>query len=113
MLAEKMVLDHLSKWLDVPVCMEHQAEDPQSFVIVERVGGSVSNHVHRVSFAIQSYGTSLLTACELNEKVKQAMDLLIESDRVVNLSLDSDYNHTDTSTKRYRYQAVYDLVLFD
>ncbi len=113
MLAEKLVLDHLSKSLDVPVYMEHQAEDPQSFVIVERVGGSVSDHIHRVSFAIQSYGTSLLTACELNEKVKQAMDQLIESDSVVSVTLDSDYNHTDTSTKRYRYQAVYDLVLFD
>lgn len=52
-------------------------------------------------------------AARLNERVKAAMDSAAELDAVSASRLNSDYNFTDTTTKRYRYQAVYDLVYFD
>ena len=112
MLPEKLILDHLKANLTVPVFMEHQETDPEVFVIAERVGGSKSEHIQRASFALQSYGKTMLQAALLNDEVKQAMDLMIESPAVSAVELDSDYNYTDTQTKHYRYQAVYDLVLF-
>jgi hypothetical protein len=46
----------------------------------------------------------------LNEMVKKAMEDIIEIDAVSRCELNTDYNYTDTETKRYRYQAVFDIV---
>lgn len=107
---EKIVFDHLKTHLDVPVSFE--VLDVPDFVFLERLGGSETNHIRHGSFAVQSYGSSLLKACELNEKAKTAMKQLIESNEISAVSLDSDYSYTDTTTKRYRYQAVFDVVFF-
>lgn len=112
MIAEKLVLDHLNKMLDVPVKMEHPV-DEEAYVILERVGGSRDSHIPRASFAIQSYASTLYDACVLNEQVKDAMEALINDPNVSSVGLDSDYNYTDETSKRYRYQAVYDLVFFN
>lgn len=109
---EKIILDHLTSCLQIPVYLEHRDNEPDSFVLLERIGSSTDNLITTVSFAIQSYGPSMLEACKLNERVKDAMDRSIELNSLSKVSLDSDYNFTDTETKRYRYQAVYDLVLF-
>lgn len=109
---EKIILDHLASCLRVPVYLEHRPDEPDSFVLIERIGSSRDNMITTVSFAIQSYGASMLEACRLNEEVKEAMDRSIELNSISRVSLDTDYNFTDTETKRYRYQAIYDLVLF-
>ena len=50
---------------------------------------------------------------KLNEKVKEAMDELPwELDSVTRSKLNSDYNFTDTATRKYRYQAVYDITYY-
>ena len=61
------------------------------------------------TFAFQSYSNSMYGAAALNEVVKQAVDSLIEIDSIASVKLNSDYNFTDTTTKKYRYQAVYDI----
>jgi len=48
-------------------------------------------------------------AAALNELVKNAVDSLIELDEIASVKLNTDYNFTDTTTKKYRYQAVYDI----
>ena len=59
---------------------------------------------------MQSYAPSLFEAAELNERVKAAMDDLILLPDIFSAKLDSDYNFTDTATKQYRYQAVYNIT---
>ena len=53
-----------------------------------------------------------LTVLELNELVKEAMDDIVVLDEISRSALNSDYNFTDVTTKRHRYQAVYDLVFY-
>ncbi len=48
-------------------------------------------------------------AAVLNEEVKEAVEGMITLDEVSKVSLNSDYNFTDTTTKEYRYQAVFDI----
>ena len=48
-------------------------------------------------------------ASSLNEEVKKAVDSLIELNEIASVKLNTDYNFTDTTTKKYRYQAVYDI----
>lgn len=46
----------------------------------------------------------------LNEEVKAAMDHLPEHPAVSAARLNSDYPFNDTTTKRRRYQAVYNIT---
>lgn len=106
---EKIVADYLNKKLKVPVSME-VPEKTSSYVVVEKTGGSVSNHIFTATLAIQSIAPRLSGAAALNEEVKEAMRMIEELPEVSGCFLNSDYNFTDPETKRYRYQAVYNLV---
>lgn len=110
MIIEEVVLNHLSDKLSVPVRMEEEPALTGAYVLIEKTGGSCSDHVKRATVAIQSYADRMIEAARLNEQVKDAMDALIVSDQVCRCSLNSDYNFTDTSRKKYRYQAVFDIV---
>lgn len=107
---EKVILKYLKDNLAVPVYMEHQKTDPASFVIVEKTGSSRSNLIETSTFALQSYAPSMLGAAQLNEEVKALMDEVVELDEIVRSEINTDYNYTDTTTKQYRYQAVYDVT---
>lgn len=106
------------KFLDTnmtePVYTEIPSNPPKKMIVMEKTGSSQTNHIKRSTFAIQSYGKSLQEAAELNESLKEIMmdglDGLASLDEIVSVNLNSDYNFTDTTTKRYRYQAVFDIV---
>lgn len=116
---EKTVLNYLNRKLNVPVLMELPEVPssaypvfPSSMVLVEKVGETVSNHVRTVSIALQSYSTqSLYYAAALDEEVRGAMNSIIELDDIGGCRMASNYNFTDTRTKRYRYQCVFDIYL--
>lgn len=109
---EMIVRDYLRDNLDVPVWMERPKieELPEEYVLVEKTGSSEENHIRRATFAVQSYAGSMYKAAELNERVKRIMEWIITLPEIGKAKLNSDYNFTDTDTKEYRYQAVYDLV---
>ena len=111
MMIEKTVLDHLSRVLDpVQVYMEFPDKKETTFVVIEKTGSGITNGIRSATIAVQSLADSLYNAAILNEKVKIAMDDLITNDEIGRVSLDSDYNFTDTQTKHHRYQAVYQLI---
>lgn len=104
---EVTLLNYLSGALSVPVYMELPPEPPESCVVIEKVGSGADNHLYSANFAIQSYGATLYDAAVLNDQVKQAVFNAVTLDEITAVSLNSDYNYTDTATKRYRYQAVF------
>lgn len=88
---------------------------PSSYIVIEKTGSSTTNMITTSTVAIQSccdsmQGKSFLDAAELNEEVKAAMEDIIALDVIVSVGLNSDYNYTDSSTKEYRYQAVYQIT---
>jgi len=87
-----------------------QENMPGSFVIFEKTSGGQKNQINSASFAFQSYGRSMYDAAKLNEELKAAVFKLQWSKEVGGVRLNSDYNFTDTTTKRYRYQAVFDIT---
>ena len=107
---EKIFYDFLSEKMSVPVYMEIPKDPPVKMIIVEKTGSSQNEVIKTSTFAVQSYDASLYKAAELNELVKAAIfdgsDGIITLDEVLRVDLNSDYNFTDTTTKRYRYQAV-------
>lgn len=110
---EKTVLGHLSRCLEVKCYMERPPSAVLPFVLVEKTGSSRNNYLESATFAIQSYGRTMLEAAELNQLVKNAMNHLADSFEVSACHLNSDYNFTDTRTKEYRYQAVFDISYWD
>lgn len=108
---EYTLLNFLLENLTVPVYMEEPNELSSKYVIIEKTGSSVSDHINTATFAIQSYGASLEDAVDLNENVKSVMDDVFYYDpSILSCKLNSDYNFTDSETKRYRYQAVYNIT---
>lgn len=107
---ELIILNHLKSKLSEMVVMEKEETMPNAFVLMEKTSGGESNHVSSATFAFQSYSKkSMYEAASLNEKLKIAVKSLIELDAIASVKLNTDYNFTDTSTKEYRYQAIFDF----
>lgn len=107
---EQIVLNHLSTALSVPVFAELPTPLEKSFAVIEKTGSGISNHINSATIAVQAYADTLLGAAQLNEAVKEAMENLIDLDSISRCKLNTDYNFTDTASKRYRYQAVFDIT---
>lgn len=107
---EKVILDYLNAELDVPVYMEVPAKHiPERYVVIEKTGSSKSDFLYTAMMTFKSHAPSMYKAAELNEAVKAAMDNAAILPEISRSQLNSDYNYTDTATKSYRYQAVYDI----
>ena len=107
---EETILDYLSEKIQVMVRMEEELDMPDEYVLVEKTGGGKTNHIRRATIAIQSYADSLYRAMQINEEVKEAMEDIVALDEISRCTLNSDYDYTDTTRKKYRYQAVFDIV---
>ena len=106
---EIVIKQFLDGHLSVPSFLERPKETPERFVLFEKTGSGERNHLPSSTFAFQSYGPSMYEAAKLNEEVKTAVKAMIAIDEINKIKLNSDYNFTDTTTKEYRYQAVFDI----
>ena len=107
---EETILDYLSEKIQVMVRMEEELDMPDEYVLVEKTGGGKTNHIRRATIAVQSYADSLYRAMQINEEVKEAMEDIVALDEISRCTLNSDYDYTDTTRKKHRYQAVFDIV---
>lgn len=111
---EQTVQEFLSAGLDVPVLLEvpEGPDIPDRFVIIEKIAGGRRNLLRTASFAIQSYSlSSMYDAAALDKEVRDEMDEMdILLTNIGACRMASNYNFTDTSTKRYRYQCTYDIT---
>lgn len=91
-------------------CEVPKKDIPAEYILIEKTGSSRENRINQAMVAIQSISrTDLLHAMQLNEEVKEAMDEIIDLPEIFQCECNSDYNFTNTQTKEYRYQAVFDL----
>lgn len=109
---ECTVIEYLSESLDVPVSIEKPCE-VNTYVLIEKIGSSEENKIKTTTIAIQSYAETMYRAAMLNEEVKTAMEGLNNIKNISKVQFNTDYNYTDTATKEYRYQAIYDLVYME
>lgn len=106
---EIIIKQYLDSHLSVPSFLEQNGEMPDSYILFEKTGSSKRNYLSSSTFAFQSYAESMYDAAKLNEELKEVVGNMIELDEISNVQLNSDYNFTDTTTKEYRYQAVFDI----
>lgn len=106
---EIVIKNYLDSHLTVPAFTEKPDNAPERYVLVDKTGGGKSNQLPSSTFAFQSYAESKYQAAKLNEEVKNVIEQMIELNEISRVALNSDYNFTDTTTKQYRYQAVFDI----
>lgn len=112
---EQAVYDYLkSKIAEIPVLMEVPENMPDEFVTVEKTNSSTHNDfVRSATFAIQSWSkNSKLNAAQISRHVCKVMDKAADDADEYGIlkSSGGDYDFTDITTKRYRYQAVYTVI---
>ena len=109
---EKTIYDYLRVRLPIGVYMEIPAGGgTPPFVVIQKTGsGMVDGVVFQATLAIQSYGATLYEAAQVNELVKTLMANAVTLSEIARCRLNSDYNFTDTASKAYRYQAVFDII---
>jgi len=107
---EKIVVDYLNSRgdLQAKAYTEIPKTVPEKYYLIEKTGSNVNNKITTSTISIQSHADTLFNTISLNEDLKGAMlDGLIELEEVSAVYLNSDYNFTDTTTKKHRYQAVF------
>ena len=111
---EVVIMTALKAATDVNSYMEIPEEPEDSYTVIQRTGGEQRGAERRTAvIAVQSYAQTLLDAAILNEKVLNAMQERQYQDNEITIcQLNSNYNYSDPENRRYRYQAVFDLVYF-
>lgn len=106
---ETILLDYLNAALSVPAFAE-MPELEREYVLIERIGGDETDCIGHAAMAVQSCSTvSLLRAIQINAEVISAMEQMPGQAQVYSARLSNNYNFTNSKTKTYRYQAVYDI----
>lgn len=109
---ETILINYLTDQLGVPVFATEPEEPPECYIKIEKTGSRVRNWIRTATVAVQSYGSSMQEAATLNERVVETMLQAPALDVISRCELNSDYNFTDPKTRRFRYQAVFDLTYF-
>lgn len=90
--------------------MTPKQDVPRNYIVIDKTGSGRRNGIDRATVAIQSISSdSLLKAVEINEDVIKAMEEISREENIFSAYLQADYNFTNTTTKQYRYQAVYEI----
>lgn len=112
---EILIQRHLEGKTVYPTFLEEPAKPqrPPRYFLVARMGVSPQNHIHHGRIVVQSYAPSLAGAMALNRAAYDAMQSLPELSAVTAAALVTDYDFTDESTHRYRWQAVYEVIYYD
>lgn len=115
---EKIVMDYINDNSDVPAFLEIKGTYPdiqtpgnvRAFYLIEKTGGNETETIKKSTLAIQSWAGSMYEAASNSRKLIEILKGIIANERVIFISLNSEYNYTDTRTKYYRYQAVFDIT---
>lgn len=113
MILEKFLIDWIARKTGYDVHAEVPEGHPAEFYTVERTGSHTVNRVATVTVAIKSWNSaSTYAAAEMNDGLKREMETLVQEPEISACRLSTDYPFTDTETKYYRYQAVYNITTF-
>lgn len=109
---EKIIRDYLLTVLSVPVYIEVPPNPPDSYVEIERTGGGVDEHIRNAQVVVACYGPTMLEAATLQERVLETLPNIATGEKVSACYVNSEYNATDTTTKRYRFEAYFNIVYY-
>ena len=106
------VIDYLKKQFpDIKVREEPPSGMKTPFITVEKTGSQqISIGLYQSTIAIQSWESTKYNASKLSNEVCKAMRNISDYVPAITKSRGSDYDFTDTTTKNYRYQALFTIT---
>ena len=110
---ETIVIGYLDGLDGIGAYAERPKDPPEEYLLIEKAGGGQENHIDRATMIVQSYADSLYRAATISHMVERAMENITELETVSKCELNSSYNYTDTESKKYRYQAVFNIVYME
>lgn len=111
---ETIVRNHLTSLLPFPVYLERPETRPDRYAVIENTGGNESNFILSATIVVHTYGATMRDAAEMAWEVKHAMDKITGLNDVSACRVETaPMNWTDTTTKTYRYRAVYQLIYME
>lgn len=107
---EKTVLEYLSGIVSCPVSVGAPDRQDGTYITIEKTENTRYLYVEETTISVISWADSIYEAAKLSESVKAEMLKLADcEDTVSSCELNSDYNFTDTTLKKYGYQALYNI----
>lgn len=94
----------------VPCYGERPQKPPQTYVVLDKTGGTETNFIERTTIAFQTVAPTKAEASFLNDRVKEAIYTADTLPGVSAVSLISDGDFTNPTTKTYRYQTVFEIT---
>lgn len=111
---EVTIKNAIETYTGISAYMEIPQEHPDTFAIIERVGGSQDEHISSAMISVQIYAPTMGYAAQSCDVITQALLYEGINDPVISaISLNAKYNATDTDTKKYRYQAIFDIAYYE
>lgn len=106
---EAVIIKHLENSTGVKTYAEIPTTKPNNFIVVEKIDGGMVNAINASTLIIYSYSTTLIDACELNEKVKVAILDALTIDDISSVRISGEDRGIDDSEKLYRYETTINL----
>lgn len=114
---EIMIMDYLKQQnidgIGANVFLEIPQKVPEQYVLIQKTGGNIVNHIKHATLAIRSISSrSKYNAAEINEAVIDNLLYKLENTRISSCGLNSSYDFPDLTTKKYRYQSVFNFTYY-
>lgn len=94
------------------VYAETPVDPPESYVLVRRTGGGMSNYIRDYNVYTETISSKdKLTAATLHEEVIGAMLVIRDTQPVFRCGLNSDYDATRADRNDYRFQALWQITV--
>lgn len=114
---EKTIMDFLKQQniegIGENVFLEVPKKVPEQYVLIQKTGGNIVDHIKHATLAIRSISSrSKYNAAEINEAVIDNLLYKLENTGISSCQLNSSYDFPDLSTKKYRYQSVFNFTYY-
>lgn len=109
---ESTIISYLTTALDGVYVSSEEPEDKENakpYVVITKTGGDIDEYLKSSQIVVDSYADTKVDTITLNDTVVDAMLNIISLDEITSCELNSNYDDTDTSTKEYRYGALFEI----
>ena len=84
---------------------------PAHHYMVQKTGSTTRDRITTAQIVVQSVTVqSKAQAARMNEQMVGVMEGIVGTSGISACHINSDYDYTDTTSKRWRYQAVFDIT---
>ena len=98
---------------DYPAYMERPQTAIDTFFVIEKISGSRDEQIDFARVAVQTFAPSMYQAASLCEQLNDEMlNNFVTLPNITKVKLNSSYDHTDTTTKKYRYQSLFEIYYY-